>query len=185
MCLLCVLSLRLDLGAVYCLPTARLHNVINRQDTLSVHQNAASVCCSLRYACNPAEAKLAREKREAHYPTPEEPKTCIVCRQLTATISCMECPNKVCQACVTRECLEKEKSFLYFHHQHCLRYGTAVMGRMKSGPLVRLYGAETNPLMHDIPVGWLVKRSGRRKGRVHCVGQVHWMLVTHSFQWRS
>lgn len=70
-----------------------------------------------------AEAKLAREKRDAHYPTPEEPKSCVVCRQVTATIACMECPNKICQACVTRECLEKEKSFLYFHHQHCLRCG--------------------------------------------------------------
>jgi len=68
-----------------------------------------------------SEVRLERERRNAHYPTPEEPQRCVVCRQVTATIRCMECPNKVCQACVTRECLEKEESFLYFHHQHCLR----------------------------------------------------------------
>ena len=78
---------------------------------------------STSHGCpNPAEVKIARDKREAHYPTPEEPKTCVVCRRLTATIACMQCPNKVCQACLARECLEKEESFLYFHHQHCLRY---------------------------------------------------------------
>lgn len=67
------------------------------------------------------EAKLAKEKRDAHYPTPEEPQRCIVCRDMTATISCMECPNKACQACIRHECLDKGEPFLYFHHHHCLR----------------------------------------------------------------
>lgn len=67
------------------------------------------------------EAKLAKEKRDAHYPTPEEPQRCIVCRDMTATISCMECPNKACQACIRHECLDKGEPFLYFHHRHCLR----------------------------------------------------------------
>ena len=67
------------------------------------------------------EAKLAKEKRDAHYPTPEEPQRCIVCRDMTATISCMECPNKACQACIRHKCSDKGEPFLYFHHRHCLR----------------------------------------------------------------
>ncbi|CAM9660401.1 unnamed protein product, partial [Ectocarpus sp. 12 AP-2014] len=69
------------------------------------------------------EVKQEKEKRDAHYPTPEDPQQCVVCGHLTATIGCMECSNKVCKACITRECLEKQESFLYFHHRHCLRFG--------------------------------------------------------------
>ena len=83
-----------------------------------------------------AEVKQALDKRNAHYPTPEEPQRCVVCRQVTATIACMECPNKVCQACVTRECLDKEDSFLYFHHQHCLRCGGGWKGCLLHGVVV-------------------------------------------------
>ncbi|CAN0099574.1 unnamed protein product [Sphacelaria rigidula] len=64
---------------------------------------------------------MERERRAAHYPTPEEPQRCVVCKEVTATVKCMECFNKVCPECVRRECLETGESFLYFHHRHCLK----------------------------------------------------------------
>ncbi|CAM9661819.1 unnamed protein product, partial [Ascophyllum nodosum] len=92
------------------------------------------------------EIKREGEKREAHHPEPEEPHRCIVCRQTVAVISCMECMNRVCQACIRRECLESGDSFLYFHHQHCLRFGRPHRKPLPLADDIRRRGLALRPL---------------------------------------
>lgn len=68
------------------------------------------------------ELAVQRLARTAVYPPPQQPATCIVCAEHSATTQCSECSNRICPQCAVTVGVEAP---LLFHRIHCLRFGVS------------------------------------------------------------
>lgn len=76
------------------------------------------------------EQKARRLAEKLTYPQPYDTAPCVVCRDASATIACVKCPNKICTRCIERllganhDVHSVPGPLVLLHRRYCLKLGS-------------------------------------------------------------